>query len=120
MHIVGARLLMYVAIGAATVGLFSAAPARASGFLVQGAVVTSVTNVASNAAAFAIYFTGGTGLCASGQLVVFPQTAAVDADSFKRAYTAALLAAVTKAPFDAYDYGTTATCYNGSFIEVYP
>ena len=90
-----------------------------AGYLIQGATIVSVTNTANQSQAFAVYFTGGAGICASSGQIVFPQSAAVDADTFKRAYAAALAGAVTKARFDAFDYAGT-NCSNAGFIQVYP
>ena len=90
-----------------------------AGYLIQGATIVSVTNTANQSQAFAVYFTGGAGACAASGQIVFPQSAAVDADTFKRTYAAALAGAVTKARFDAFDYSGT-NCANAGFIQLYP
>ena len=90
-----------------------------AGYIIQGATIVSVTSTANQSQAFAVYFTGGTGTCASSGQIVFPQSAAVDAEPFRRAYAAALAGAVTKARFDAFDYSGN-SCSNAGFIQLYP
>jgi hypothetical protein len=106
------RLLIGIAV------LCTTAIAHAQGgYVVTGATITHVTNTSGNAAAFSITVSGGTGSCA-GSTITFLQTAAPDADTFKRAYVAALMALSVGLHVTVYNY-TDTTCNLASYIDVY-
>jgi hypothetical protein len=92
-----------------------------AGYLAVGVTVTKVSNTNSNDQSFVVTFTGGTGPCTSGTgstFVIFPLSAAPDADTHKRAYAAALLALTTGMRVTLYNY-TSDSCTGASYIEVY-
>jgi len=100
------------------VALLSAASVHAGTFLVMNATITSVYSTNDNTPAFAIAVAGGSGPCANSTNIAFPQSAAPDADTLKRAYATALLAFSTGAHISIYNY-FDATCTNASYIAIY-
>jgi hypothetical protein len=91
--------------------------ASAGEYIVDGARVVSVANTASNQTVFIVKTSGGTGACTNGSWITFSPASAPDADTYKRAYTAALLAFTTGALVKIYNY-SSGTCDGASFIEL--
>jgi hypothetical protein len=90
----------------------------AGAYIVQGATITNIMSTNGNGDAFAIITSGGSGSCANTE-VYFPQSAAPDADTFKRAYAAALTAITTGMRVSIYNY-TDSTCLTASYVQIYP
>lgn len=87
-----------------------------AGEIVVGAQLIRITNTSSNTNAFSIMVSGGTlNLCGSSW-INFPASA-TDAESYKRAYAAALVALTTGAPIRVYNYQSN-TCETASYIEL--
>jgi hypothetical protein len=98
-------------------GLIAASPGRANTYLVIGGTLTGVTSTASNQPAFSVRVSGGsTNLC-SGQWIQFSQADAPDADTFKRAYAAALVALTAGTPVSIYNYIDT-TCVRAGYLQL--
>jgi len=109
------RLLPTVMAVAAGV-MHNSSASAAGGYVVNDATVINIANTNGNTPAFVVTVTGGTGPCA-GTNITFTQSAAVDADTFKRAYAAALLAFTTGSTVSIYNYGDT-SCTNATYIIV--
>jgi hypothetical protein len=90
-------------------------PATA-GSLVTNATITKILNTSGNQTQFAIVVSGGTGRCAN-TVIYFPVSAAVDADTHKRAYSAALLALATGMKISAWNYSGN-NCEGAAYIDV--
>ena len=91
-----------------------------AGYVTVGATVTHVSSTNANTQSFVVQVVGGTGPCTNGSgfEVVFPLTAAPDADTHKRAYAAALLALALGMHVSIYNY-TDNNCLGASYIDVY-
>ena len=89
----------------------------AGAYIVQGAIITNIMSTNGNTAGFAIITSGGSGACVNAE-VYFPQSAAPDADTFKRAYTAALTAMTTGMRVTIYNYADS-TCLTASYVQIY-
>lgn len=100
----------------ATVLALTAAASANAGYLVQNGTITRVYNTSNNQNAFAVNVQGGTGPCTS-TVIVFPLSAAADADTHKRAYAAALMAFAMGLQVSIYNY-TNDTCTIASYIDV--
>ena len=61
-----------------------------AGMLVMNATVESVDNTDGNQNTFIVFFSGGTGVCASNTWIKFPVTATSSEIVHTRAYSAAL------------------------------
>lgn len=105
-----------ITIGLASLLMTSLAQA-AGGYLVTGATVSNVFNTSANLPQFAITVAGGTGPCAN-TTIVFPQSSAPDADTFKRAYAQVLLALTNGMHINVYNF-TDVTCNFASYINLY-
>jgi hypothetical protein len=90
-------------------------PATA-GSLVTNATITKILDTSGNQTQFAIVVSGGTGPCAN-TVIYFPVGAAVDVDTHKRAYAAALLALATGMRISAWNY-TGNNCEGAAYIDV--
>ena len=90
-----------------------------AGYIATGARVTHVSSTNGNTASFQVMVAGGTGPCTSesGTWVVFPLSAAPDADTHKRAYAAALLALTTGMPVILFNYSSD-SCTGASYVDV--
>jgi hypothetical protein len=99
-------------------GLFCAS-ARA-GQIVTGATVIHVSSTNGNTTAFQVLVAGGVGVCTSetGTWIVFPLSAAADADTHKRTYAAALLALATGMRVNLHNYASD-SCTGASYVDVY-
>ena len=90
-----------------------------AGYVATDATVLRVSSTNGNTASFQVMVAGGTGPCTSvsGIWVVFPLSAAPDADTHKRAYAAALLALATGMSVTLYNY-TNDNCVLASYVDV--
>jgi hypothetical protein len=88
----------------------------AAGSLVADATITRTLNTSGNQALFAIEVSGGTGPCAN-TVIYFPVSAAVDVDTHKRAYSAALLALATGMKISVWNYNDN-SCAGAAYISV--
>src|SRR4051812_45234848 len=88
----------------------------AGGYVVNDATIANIANTNGNTPAFVVTVAGGSGPCA-GTNITFTQSAATDADTFKRAYAAALLAFTTGSTVSIYNY-TDTSCTNAVYIIV--
>ena len=91
--------------------------ALAGVYLVQGGTITHVTSTNGNTASFAVQVTGGSVNSCVGVWINFNQVDAADADTFKRAFAAALLAYTTGNQVLIYNYLDT-TCQRAGYIEL--
>ncbi|MCG9584205.1 DUF5992 family protein [Vibrio tubiashii] len=89
---------------------------QAQAFLVENAVITSVSNTSSNQDNFVIWQEGGEGPC-KGKDILFPRTATTSTETHKRAYAAALTAFSTGAKVDVYNYQGNG-CHNAAYIRL--
>lgn len=91
-----------------------------AGYIATGATIIRVSSTNGNTASFQVMVAGGTGPCTSesGTWVVFPLSAAPDADTHKRAYAAALLALTTGMPVVLYNYAND-DCVGASYVDVH-
>ena len=103
---------MVIAAGA----VYNSSAYAAGGYVVNDATIANIANTNGNTPAFVVTVTGGTGPCA-GTNITFTQSAATDADTFKRAYAAAILAFTTGSTVSIYNY-TDTTCTNAVYIIV--
>lgn len=96
--------------------LFGSYPAEA-GFIASESTITSIKNVTGNMPQFAVFVTGGTGPCLN-TWVVFPVSAAPDADTHKRAYATAMMAIALGMHVIIYNY-TDDSCLGASYIDAH-
>lgn len=91
-----------------------------AGYIVVGATVTHVSSTNGNNQAFQVQVAGGTGPCANatGSWVIFPLSAAADADAHKRAYAAALLALTTGMRVTFVNYSND-SCNGASYVDIH-
>lgn len=91
-----------------------------AGYIVVGATVTHISSTNGNNQSFQVQVAGGTGPCTNGtgMWVVFPLSAAPDADTHKRAYAAAMLALATGMRVTLYNYSDDG-CTGASYVDVY-
>ena len=110
------RLLSAVA---CAITMVTCAEANA-GYLVSNATITHVANTAGNYSVFVVQVAGGTGPCANGATIwiTFPVSAAPDADTHRRAYSAAMTALVTGMHVSIYNY-TNDNCDGASYIDLF-
>lgn len=101
------------------VALGMSGPSLAAGYIVSSATVTMLTSTASNLTAFVVATTGGTGSCTGGAQITFNQSDSPDADTFKRAYAALLMAFTTGAKVSIYNYQDN-TCNHASYVQLGP
>lgn len=90
-----------------------------AGYIATGATITHVSSTNGNTASFQVQVAGGTGPCtsATGTWVIFTLSAAPDADTFKRAYAAALLALTTGMSVIIVNYSSD-NCAGASYLDV--
>jgi Family of unknown function (DUF5992) len=88
-----------------------------AGYLITDATITDVYNTASNQTSFAVAVQGGSGPCSGSANIVFPLSAAPDADTLKRAYAAALMAFALGLHVSIHNYSSDA-CTGASYIRV--
>jgi hypothetical protein len=106
-----------------SLGLLSAGarvlPASAStgSYLIKGGTVVNVQNTSSNGDNYAIFVTGGTGIC-SNNYIIFPKTGVINKDVHDRGYQAALSALTNNLKIDVFDYAG-ASCAHGGQVSIY-
>ena len=100
----------------ATVLCFATLTCQAGELLRDGTVV-EVANTYGGAADFAIRVTGGTGVCANNVWIVFPESKAVSANSYKQAISTALLAFSANKKVRIHNFEDN-NCYGANFISV--
>ena len=88
-----------------------------AGDIAAGGTITQIKNVTGNMTQWAIWITGGTGVCL-GNWIVFPLSAAPDADTHKRGYATALMATALGMRVKIHNYSGD-DCLNASYIEAY-
>jgi hypothetical protein len=90
-----------------------------AGYIATDATVIRISSTNGNTASFQVMVAGGTGPCTSvnGTWVVFPLSAAPDADTHNRAYAAAMLALATGMRVTLYNY-TNDDCVQASYVAV--
>lgn len=90
-----------------------------AGYLVTGGTIAHITNTSSNSQSFAIQILSGTGPCVGASAwIVFPLSAAPDADTHKRAYAAVVTALATGMRVSVYNY-TDDNCDRASYVQIY-
>lgn len=97
--------------------LFPGMQAFAGAYLVQGGTVTNITSTSGNTASFGIQVSGGSVNTCVATWINFNQADSPDADTFKRAYAAALLAYTIGRPVNIYNY-VDSTCQHASYVEL--
>ena len=88
-----------------------------AGELIRNATVLEVANSYGGGADFAIKVTGGTGVCATNEWIVFPESKAVSANSYKQAIATALLAFSAKKKVRIENFEDN-NCFAANFISV--
>lgn len=86
-------------------------------YVVQEATISRITNVADNAAKFAVLVAGGSGPCSNGW-IEFPASAAVDLEAHKRAYATLLMAFASNLRVSIFNYSGN-SCLGASYIEAF-
>jgi hypothetical protein len=91
----------------------------AGSYIVTSATITAVISTSGNTAAFVVETQGGTRTCTGGIQITFNQSDSPDADTFKRAYAAALVALTTGIHVTIYNYQAS-TCGHASYLQLGP
>ena len=105
-----------IKIGLVAVMLFNTANVHA-GWLNQGGKITQLYNTSNKNniyATFGITVSGGSGSCST---ILFPRSAAANADVHKRAFSMAMLAYTNEDSVSVYNYSGS-SCDGASFIQV--
>jgi len=88
-----------------------------AGELVRDATVVEVANTNSNGADFAVRLEGGTGICSTANVIVFPESKKQSADSYKQSFSIALAALTTGAKVRIHNFEDD-SCNGANFIAI--
>jgi hypothetical protein len=106
-----------IALTAMATVCLAATGSAVAGDLVTGGRVVRIANTGNNLNVFSVEVAGGSQNLCSNVWITFPATAAPDADTYKRAYAAALVALTTGVLVRVYNYQNN-SCDAASYIEL--